>query len=120
LLKEIEEVVRFIRITALVVVLFGIAAPLLAAGEPAPAAGEKAASAAAPAGLPMPILSSAFGAGMVIIGAGYGIAKLGSAAVESMARQPEVAGNIQTAMIIAAAILEGATFFALLVCIIKS
>jgi F-type H+-transporting ATPase subunit c len=60
---------------------------------------------------------SAFGAGLVILGAGYGIGKIGSCAVESMARQPEVAGNIQTAMIISAALIEGATFFALIVCI---
>src|SRR5215813_12871450 len=46
----------------------------------------------------------AVGAGLVIIGAAFGIGKLGSAAVESMARQPETAGNIQTAMIIAAEI----------------
>jgi F-type H+-transporting ATPase subunit c len=63
-------------------------------------------------------LGGAFGAGLVILGAGYGIGKIGSAAVESMARQPEVAGNIQTAMIIAAALIEGATFFALIVCML--
>ena len=62
---------------------------------------------------------AAFGAGLVILGAGYGISRIGAAAVESMARQPEVAGNIQTAMIIAAALIEGATFFALIVCIVK-
>lgn len=60
--------------------------------------------------------SAAIGAALTIIGAGYGIGKIGSAAVEAMARQPEVAGNIQTAMIIAAALIEGATFFALIVC----
>ena len=54
---------------------------------------------------------------MTIIGAGYGIGKIGSSAVESMARQPEVAGQIQTAMIIAAALIEGVTFFALIICI---
>jgi F-type H+-transporting ATPase subunit c len=64
------------------------------------------------------LLGASFGAGLVIIGAGYGIGKIGSCAVESMARQPEVAGNIQTAMIIAAALIEGATFFALIVCIL--
>ena len=58
----------------------------------------------------------AFGAGLVIIGAAYGIGKIGSTAVESMARQPEVAANIQTAMIIAAALIEGFTFFALFIC----
>ena len=57
---------------------------------------------------------------MVILGAGMGIGKIGSCAVESMARQPEVAGNIQTAMIISAALIEGATFFALIVCIAKT
>lgn len=63
-------------------------------------------------------LGSAIGAGLVILGAGFGIGKIGSSAVESMARQPEVAGNVQTAMIIAAALIEGATFFALIVCML--
>jgi F-type H+-transporting ATPase subunit c len=57
-----------------------------------------------------------FGAGLVLIGAGMGIGKIGAAAVESMARQPEVAGDIRGAMIVAAALIEGATFFALIVC----
>ena len=60
--------------------------------------------------------SGAFGAAVTILGAGYGIGKIGSAAVENMARQPEIAGQIQTAMIIAAALIEGATFYALIVC----
>ena len=60
--------------------------------------------------------SGAFGAGLVTMGAAYGIGKLASSALESMARQPEVAGNIQTAMIIAAALIEGFTFFALFIC----
>ncbi len=63
-------------------------------------------------------LSGAIGAALTIIGAAYGIGKIGTAAVESMARQPEVAGQIQTAMIIAAALIEGITFFALIICII--
>lgn len=57
-----------------------------------------------------------FGAAMTTVGAAYGIGKLASSALESMARQPEVAGSIQTAMIIAAALIEGFTFFALVVC----
>ncbi len=61
---------------------------------------------------------SAVGAGLVIIGAGFGIGRIGASAVESMARQPEVAGNVQTAMIISAALIEGATFFALIVCML--
>ena len=63
-------------------------------------------------------LGAALGAGIVLLGAGLGIGRIGSSAVESMARQPEVAGNIQTAMIIAAALIEGVTFFALIVCIV--
>ena len=63
---------------------------------------------------------SAFAAGMVILAAAYGISRIGSHAVESMARQPEVAGNIQTAMIISAALIEGATFFALIVCLART
>ncbi|MCC9605272.1 ATP synthase F0 subunit C [Blastopirellula sp. JC732] len=56
------------------------------------------------------------GVGLTVIGAAYGIGKLASSALEGMARQPEVAGNIQTAMIIAAALIEGFTFFALFIC----
>lgn len=58
-----------------------------------------------------------FGAAITTMGAAYGIGKLASSALESMARQPEVAGNIQTAMIIAAALIEGFTFFALFICL---
>jgi len=64
-------------------------------------------------------LGAAMGAGLVILGAALGIGRIGGQAVEGMSRQPEAAGNIQTAMIIAAALIEGATFFALIVCLIK-
>ena len=62
--------------------------------------------------------SGAFGAGLVMLGAGFGIAKIGAAAVESMARQPEASGDIRGGMIVAAALIEGATFFALIVCMV--
>ncbi len=65
-------------------------------------------------------LGAGLGAALTIIGAGYGFGKIGSAALESIARQPEIAGQIQTAMIVIAALLEGATFFALIVCILVS
>jgi F-type H+-transporting ATPase subunit c len=58
----------------------------------------------------------AIGSGLTVIGAAYGISRLASAALEGMARQPEVAGNCQTAMIIAAALIEGFTFYALYIC----
>lgn len=62
--------------------------------------------------------SGAFGAGIVMLGAGFGIGRIGAAAVESMARQPEASGDIRGGMILAAALIEGATFFALIVCMI--
>jgi len=61
-------------------------------------------------------LGGAIGAGLVVMGGGAGIGRVGGSAVESMARQPEVAGNISTAMIITAAMIEGATLFAVLGC----
>jgi F-type H+-transporting ATPase subunit c len=66
------------------------------------------------------IAGSAVGVGLTVIGAAYGIGRLAASAVESMARQPEVAGSIQTAMIIAAALIEGFTFFALIICMNKA
>ena len=58
------------------------------------------------------------GVGLAIIGAGLGFGKIGMSALESMARQPEVAGDIRGAMIVIAALLEGATFFGLLICLL--
>ncbi|MDQ3556127.1 MAG: ATP synthase F0 subunit C [Gemmatimonadota bacterium] len=61
------------------------------------------------------LLGAAIGAGLVLIGAGIGIGLIGRGAMEGMARQPEVAGNIQTGAIILAALIEGAALFALVV-----
>jgi F-type H+-transporting ATPase subunit c len=63
-------------------------------------------------------LGAGFGAGIAVIGAGLGIGKLASSALEAMGRQPEAAGPIRTAMIIAAALIDGVAFFALVVCIL--
>ena len=63
-------------------------------------------------------LGAGIGAGIALIGGGLGIGKLAAAAMEAMGRQPEAGGRIQTAMLIAAALIEGATFFALAICII--
>ncbi len=57
----------------------------------------------------------AVGAGLTVIGAGIGIGRIGGAMTESMARQPEIAGNIQTAAIILAALIEGAALFGLVI-----
>ena len=62
---------------------------------------------------------SAVGAGLVTIGAGIGIGKLGAAALEGMARQPEAAVLLRTTMLIAAALVEGIAFFCGVICIIK-
>ena len=53
------------------------------------------------------------GAGLIVIGAGLGIGKIGGSAMEAIARQPEAANKIQTAMLIAAALIEGIGFAAL-------
>ena len=76
-------------------------------------------SAMAQDGQPLIDLTPTFGAGLVVIGAGLGISKLASAAFESMARQPEVAGDVRGGMIIVAAMIEGAAVIGLIVCLIK-
>ena len=65
--------------------------------------------------LGMSYLAAGLGAGLVVVGAALGIGKLAAGALEGMARQPEVSGDLRTAMIIAAALIEGFTFFALVV-----
>ncbi len=65
--------------------------------------------------LGMSYLAAGLGAGLVVIGASLGIGRLASGALEGMARQPELSGDLRTAMIIAAALIEGFTFFALVV-----
>ena len=54
------------------------------------------------------------GAGLIVIGAGLGLGKIGGSAMDAIARQPEAAGKIQTAMIIIGALLEGLAFGALI------
>lgn len=63
-------------------------------------------------------LGAGLGAGLVIMGGAAGIGRIGGSAVESMARQPEAAGTINTAMLITAAMIEGATLFAVVVCLL--
>jgi F-type H+-transporting ATPase subunit c len=60
-------------------------------------------------------LGGAIGAGLVVMGGAAGIGRIGGSAVESMARQPEAAAQINTAMLITAALIEGATLFAVVV-----
>ena len=58
---------------------------------------------------------AAIGAGLAVLGAGLGIGRIGGSAVEGIARNPEAAGKIQTAMIIAAALIEGVALFGVVV-----
>nr|WP_027002246.1 ATP synthase F0 subunit C [Hugenholtzia roseola] len=60
-------------------------------------------------------IGGGLGAGLAVLGAGIGIGQVGGRAMEAMARQPEKLGQIQTAMIIAAALIEGAALFAIVV-----
>jgi F-type H+-transporting ATPase subunit c len=61
------------------------------------------------------MLGRGLGAGLVVLGAAIGIGLIGSRMTESMARQPEIAGNIQTGAIILAALIEGAALFGLVI-----
>ena len=63
-------------------------------------------------------LAAGIGSGLVILGAAFGIGKLAAATMDASGRQPEVAGQVRTAMIISAALIEGVTFFALIICMI--
>jgi F-type H+-transporting ATPase subunit c len=74
---------------------------------------------AADLGTGIGILGACVGAGLVIFGAGRGIGAIGSHSVESIARQPEAGPRIFTTMIISAALIEGATLFALVICLIR-
>jgi F-type H+-transporting ATPase subunit c len=66
------------------------------------------------------IMGAGIGAGLVALGAGLGIGKIGGSAMEAIARQPEATNKIQTAMIIAAALIEGVALFGVVVCLLIS
>ena len=67
-------------------------------------------------GLGLAELGAGIGAGIAAIAAGMGIGKIGGMAMESIARQPEAAGDIRSNMIVSAALIEGVAFFAIVVC----
>jgi F-type H+-transporting ATPase subunit c len=109
-------VAQFLKIAMLIVAgLVVLSAPAMAQEEPA----EGAAAAVQAASQPLINLTPTFGAGLIVIGAGLGISRLSVAAFESMARQPEVAGDIRGSMVIVAAMIEGAAVIGLIVCFIK-
>ena len=66
------------------------------------------------------MVGAGVGAGLAAIGAGLGIGRIGAGATEGMARQPEIAGTIQTGALILAALVEGVALFAVVVCLLIS
>ncbi len=70
----------------------------------------------AAAGASLGKVGAAIGAAIAVIGAGMGIGKIGSSAMEAIARQPEAASDIRMSMIIIAALVEGVALFAIVVC----
>ncbi|MCK8491169.1 ATP synthase F0 subunit C [Spirosoma sp. RP8] len=64
------------------------------------------------------VMGAALGSGLVAIGAGMGIGRIGGSAMEGIARQPEAAGRIQTAMLIIAALIEAVALFAAVICLL--
>jgi F-type H+-transporting ATPase subunit c len=63
-------------------------------------------------------MGAGFVAGLTAIGAGWSIGKIGVSAIESIARQPEIAGDVRGSMIVSAALIEGLGFFAIVVCLL--
>lgn len=62
---------------------------------------------------------AALGAALVVIGASYGISKVGANAMDAIARQPQAAGDIRSSMILAAALIEGVALLAVVVCLLS-
>lgn len=109
-----KKLARFV----LGLILIGVVlmfADVSAASEPADPGAAQAENATALTTKGARGLGGAIGAGLVVIGGGVGIGRIGGSAVEAMARQPEASGSISTAMIITAAMVEGATLFAVVV-----
>ena len=109
--------VKLFRLVMMCFVLSLFAAPAMAQEEEGPLTPrEQAAQELELANRSYGKVAGGIGAGLVLLGMGLGIGRIGGQAVEGMSRQPEAAGSIQTAMIIAAALIEGAGFFALAIC----
>ncbi|HJQ20685.1 MAG TPA: ATP synthase F0 subunit C [Gemmatimonadaceae bacterium] len=64
------------------------------------------------------LMGAGIGAGLAVVGAGLGIGRIGGSATEGMARQPEIAGTIQTGALILSALVEGVALFAVVLCLL--
>lgn len=114
--SKVEKGIRILLVLALV--LGSAAAPAVGQQDPAKQHQQAVDLAKVNSSLWKPL--AAVGAGLVTIGGGLGIGRLAASALDGTARQPEAGGAIRTTMIIAAALIEGFTFFALIVCIIAA
>jgi F-type H+-transporting ATPase subunit c len=113
------------KILALVVLTLLALPALASAADPTPANPGTTGNTAGASGTVfdargLAIFGACVGAGLVIIGAGRGIGQIGGSATEAIARQPEAGPRIFTTMIISAALIEGATLFALVICLIRA
>lgn len=68
------------------------------------------------AGVALAQIGAVLGSAIIVVAASYGISKIGTTALESIARQPESAGDIRSGMVVSAALIEGVSFFAIIVC----
>ena len=107
---------------ALVMMVVGAVLAIASPAQAQPGHGDATATAASSVfpGMTAANLGGAIGSGLAVMGGAAGIGRIGGSAVESMARQPEAAGDISTAMIITAAMIEGATLFAVLGCFLAA
>ncbi|GAB3172175.1 ATP synthase F0 subunit C [Telluribacter humicola] len=71
-------------------------------------------------GVGLAVMGAGLGAGLAVLGAGLGIGRIGGSAMEGIARQPEAAGRIQTAMLVIAALIEAVALFAAVICLLIS
>lgn len=105
-------------LTVLVIVGVFAAVPAALGAPEEGGTAAKAASAPLIPGSGAAMLGAAIGAGLVLMGGGAGIGRIGASAAESMARQPEASGSINGVALITAAMIEGATLFAVIVCLL--
>jgi F-type H+-transporting ATPase subunit c len=113
-----SAMIAFLVLVVCLMALPAFAADGTTAAAPAGAA-TTGAGYVAPTNFPIGTGLAVIGAGLCIVGAGIGIGRIGGSACESIARQPEMAAAVQTAMIIAAALIEGLAFFALIICFLN-
>jgi F-type H+-transporting ATPase subunit c len=113
--------VKMWSVTALVVILGAMAGPLLAAAEPAtsgPAVAKVEPAAAAHWSKSISVVGACIGAAIAAAGGGYGVGRIGSACIESIARQPEAARDMFAPMVVAAGMVEVGMLFAIVVCLL--